>query len=89
MFISFDSEAVSESEMNVHLPLVHSNTGSLIPLRDFFEREVAIEEPISMDACQDLSQVSTSNEERARLQELGSNEKEYEKNEKFAWREVG
>lgn len=79
IYVSFESDEFSLSELKVSLPLVYNNLGSLVPLRDFFEKEVAFCEAISMDACKDLSKLATSTKDQTLLNDFGTNKNEHEK----------
>ena len=78
IYVTLESEEL-KSDLKVHLPLLNSTLDSLVPLRGLFEKEVAVNAPISMEACVDLAQIASEEAEKLVLQELGNDEDEYEK----------
>jgi sulfite reductase alpha subunit-like flavoprotein len=49
-----------------------------MPLEYFFDNQVALESPISMQACLDLSQLVTSDKDKGVLNGIGNNNAIYE-----------
>ena len=78
MFVSFENEDVPSSELAVANPLLFETLGNLMPLDYFFENQVALEAPMSMQACLDLSHLATCPKDRAVLKGIGTSKKEYE-----------
>jgi len=77
IYVSFD-EDIPRSELAVSLPLLHGSLGQLFPLDYFFENQVALEAPISMQACLDLSGLASGAKDKAILKGIGYSKKEYE-----------
>jgi len=77
IYVSFENDT-PKSELKVMLPLLYQSLGSLMPLDYFFETQVALESPISQQACLDLSQLATSSKDIAVLTNIGNNKREYD-----------
>ena len=77
IYVSFENDT-PKSELKVMLPLLYQSLGSLMPLDYFFETQVALESPISQQACLDLSQLATSSKDIAVLSNIGNNKIEYD-----------
>ena len=77
IYVSFENDT-PKSELKVMLPLLYQSLGSLMPLDYFFETQVALESPISQQACLDLSQLATSSKDVAVLTNIGNNKREYD-----------
>ncbi len=78
IFVSFDNENVPRSELTATWPLLNKSLNNLMPLGYFFANQVALESPISMQACLDLSQLATSAKDKAVLEGIGNNNINYE-----------
>lgn len=78
IYVSFEDEDIPKSELAVSLPLLSQCLGDLMPLDFFFEKQVAIGSPISMEACLELSQLATSPKDKAVLRGIGNVKREYE-----------
>ena len=78
IYVTFRNNDVTMSELAVSHPLLHKSLGQLLPLDYFFENQVALESPISMQACVDLSKLATSSKDQAVLAGIGHSKQEYE-----------
>lgn len=79
IYVSIENDNITSSELAVTLPLVKDCMGRLISLRSFFVERVAILDPMSMQACQELAVLAASEDDQSALMELGQDSKEYEK----------
>ena len=78
IFVSFEYEDVPRSELVASWPLLSKCLNNLMPLEYFFVNQVALESPISMQACLDLSHLATSVKDRAVLEGIGNKNTIYE-----------
>lgn len=79
IYISLKDAEIPRSELAVSMPLLHKSMHNLIPLEYIFENLIALEAPISMQACIDLSRLATGAKDRAILSGVGHSKKEYER----------
>ena len=78
IFVSFKSAEIAMAELKVYSPLLATNLGNLVRVRDFFKNKAAFGSPISMESCLELSRIATNAKEKHRLAVLGYNEGMYE-----------
>ena len=79
IFVTFEDKNVPRSELAASWPLLNNNLHNLMPLEYFFDNQVALESPISMQACLDLSQLATSDKDKGVLNGFGNNNAIYER----------
>lgn len=79
IYVTFENDNISRAELAVTLPLLTECDGLLIPLRYFFEEQVALLDPISMQACRELAAIASDGKDRSVLSDLGQDPQEYEK----------
>ena len=77
--VSFDSEEISSSELAVALPLLSENLDRMTSLEYFFEKQVALLAPISMQACMELSALAPSGKDKSVLDGLSKSANYYER----------
>ena len=78
IFVSFQNKDVPRSKLAALFPLLSKSLNNLVALKYFFDNQAALESPISMQACLDLSQLATSVKDRAVLAGIGDNNTIYE-----------
>jgi sulfite reductase alpha subunit-like flavoprotein len=72
------SQDIPNSELAVSLPLLHKCKGHLLPLDHFFVDQVALEAPLSMQACLELSHLAADTKDQAVLKGIGLSKTEYD-----------
>lgn len=78
IYVSFDNPDIPSSELKVSFPLLSQSLGNLMPLDYFFETQVALEAPISMQCCLELSSLAASSKDQALLNGIGKSKQEYD-----------
>lgn len=78
IYVTLENEDIPRSELALDLPLLHKSIGDLLPLEYFFKNHIAVEAAVSMLDCIDLAQLATGTKDRAVLNGIGRNKKEYE-----------
>ena len=79
MHVSFDSKDTSRMELAVAFPLLSKNLDRMISLGYFFEKQVAMLAPISMQACQELADLAPDGKDKKILHGLSLSANEYER----------
>ena len=79
IYVSFDDEEISSSELAVALPLLSQSLDHMISLEYFFEKQVALLAPISMQACSELADLAPSGKDKSVLDGLSKSAKDYER----------
>ena len=79
IYVSFDDEEISSSELAVALPLLSESLDHMISLEYFFEKHVALLAPISMQACSELADLAPSGKDKSVLDGLSKSAKDYER----------
>ena len=65
------------STVKVLLPVVYESLDKLIPLRQLFESDLAINASISIQACADLAKLASDAGEKRLLKGLGEDEEKW------------
>ena len=77
--MTFESEEIERSELEVALPLLAKSIDHCISLDYFFEQQVAILAPISMQACHELATLAPSGKDKSVLHGLSQSSSAYER----------
>ena len=79
MFVTFDEEEVSISELAATSPILHQDINQLVSIRYFLKTQASIDSPIPTQSCFDLSTLALGSKDAALLKGLGENKDEYDK----------
>ncbi len=84
IYVTCDDSEMSSSSLKTYAPLLAKINGSLVCVKDLFDKDAALTAALSMDACLGLSLYAAAGSEKELLTMLGRNEEEYE-GAKQAW----